>query len=56
MLPGSQNGVGLPDMVMQLLLRDKPSEMQIMAAKVLAYLCGGGAIDPKDPRIVMKVL
>lgn len=49
------NGIALPDMLIQLILRDKPSEMQIMSAKVLAYLCGGGALHPKDPRIVMKV-
>lgn len=55
LISASHNDVPLPDLLVQLLLRDKPSEMQIMSAKVLAYLCGGGALDPRDPRIVMKV-
>ncbi|WAR10242.1 ARMC8-like protein [Mya arenaria] len=48
------NDIPLPDILVTLLHRDKTSEMQISAAKVLAYMCGGGALSPQDPRIAMK--
>ncbi|XP_052813512.1 armadillo repeat-containing protein 8-like [Mya arenaria] len=50
------NDIPLPDILVTLLHRDKTSEMQISAAKVLAYMCGGGALSPQDPRIAMKTL
>lgn len=52
----THNGEPFPNLLVQLLLRDKTSEMQILAAKVLAYLCRGRAIDPHDYKIVMKTL
>ncbi|KAL4217467.1 Armadillo repeat-containing protein 8 [Mactra antiquata] len=52
----SHNGEPVTSILGQLLTRDKTSEMQILAAKVLAYLCRGGAIDPHDPKIAMKTL
>ncbi|XP_052236023.1 armadillo repeat-containing protein 8-like [Dreissena polymorpha] len=55
-LTAMHNNVPLPDMLVQLMLRDRTSEMQIVAAKVLAYLCGGGALAPQDPRIISKTL
>ena len=54
-LTACHNGDPVPNLLVQLLLRDKTSEMQISAAKVLAYLCRGGALDPQDSRIVLKV-
>jgi hypothetical protein len=51
----THNGEPFPNLLVQLLYRDKTSEMQILAAKVLAYMCRGGAIDPQDPKIAMKV-
>ncbi|XP_045177690.1 armadillo repeat-containing protein 8-like isoform X1 [Mercenaria mercenaria] len=52
----THNGEPFPNLLVQLLYRDKTSEMQILAAKVLAYMCRGGAIDPHDPKIAMKTL
>ena len=51
----SYNGDPIPSMLMRLLLRDKTSEMQLAAAKCLAYLYRGGAMEATDPRIVNKV-
>ena len=48
-------GDPIPSMLMRLLLRDKTSEMQLAAAKCLAYLYRAGAMDATDPRIVNKV-
>ena len=47
--------VMLADILVQLLQRDRTSEMQISAAKVLTYMCGGGALSPSDTKISMKV-
>lgn len=52
----SYNGDPIPSMLVRLLLRDKTSEMQLAAAKCLAYLYRGGALDSEDPRIVNKTL
>ena len=52
----SYNGDPIPSMLVRLLLRDKTSEMQLAAAKCLAYLYRGGAMDSRDPRIVNKVI
>ena len=51
----SYNGDPIPSMLMRLLLRDKTSEMQLAAAKCLAYLYRGGAMEATDTRIVNKV-
>ncbi|KAH9491767.1 Armadillo repeat-containing protein 8 [Bulinus truncatus] len=40
----------------ELMGRDKPSEMQLAAAKVLTYLHRGGALDASDPIISRKTL
>ena len=55
MVTASYNGDPIPSMLVRLLLRDKTSEMQLAAAKCLAYLYRGGALDSEDPRIVNKV-
>ena len=39
-----------------LMASDKPSEMQIEAAKVLTYLHRGSAISASDPLISRKVI
>ena len=55
LITATYNGEPFPNLLVQLLYRDKTSEMQILAAKVLAYMCRRGAIDPHDRKIAMKV-
>lgn len=49
------NGESIPNLLLRLLSRDKPSEMQMAAAKCLTYLCRGGAIPTHCPTIQNKV-
>ncbi|XP_048772838.1 armadillo repeat-containing protein 8-like isoform X3 [Ostrea edulis] len=50
------NGESIPNLLLRLLSRDKPSEMQMAAAKCLTYLCRGGAIPTHCPTIQNKTL
>ena len=49
------NGELIPSILLRLLSRDKPDEMQSAAAKCLTYMCRAGAIDPSDTVISHKV-
>ncbi|XP_061163815.1 armadillo repeat-containing protein 8-like isoform X2 [Saccostrea echinata] len=50
------NGESIPNLLLRLLSRDKPSEMQMAAAKCMTYLCRGGAIPTHCPTIQNKTL
>uniref|UniRef100_T1J6L0 Armadillo repeat-containing protein 8 n=1 Tax=Strigamia maritima TaxID=126957 RepID=T1J6L0_STRMM len=52
----SFGGKSIPDILVGLIARDKPIEMQMAAAKCLTYLCRAGAISPEDPKILYKTL
>lgn len=52
----SFGGKSVPDILVSLLARDKPSDMQLAAAKCLTYMCRAGAISPEDPKILYKTL
>jgi hypothetical protein len=52
----SFGGKSVPDHLVGLMARDKPSEMQLAAARCLTYLHRAGSITADDPRIVYKTL
>ncbi|XP_063243355.1 armadillo repeat-containing protein 8-like isoform X3 [Bacillus rossius redtenbacheri] len=52
----SFGGKCIPDLLVGLMARDKPSEMQMAAAKCLTYLHRAKAISAEDPKIVFKTL
>lgn len=52
----SYGGRSVPDILVNLMARDKPTEMQLSAAKCLTFLSRAGAVHSEDPRIVFKAL
>lgn len=52
----SYGGRSVPDLLVQLMARDRPSEMQLAAAKCLTFLSRAGAVHSEDPRVVFKAL
>ncbi|XP_077498676.1 armadillo repeat-containing protein 8-like isoform X3 [Amblyomma americanum] len=52
----SYGGRTLPDILVTLMARDKPTEMQLAAAKCMTFISRAGAMHSEDPRIVFKAL
>ncbi|XP_037282676.2 armadillo repeat-containing protein 8 isoform X5 [Rhipicephalus microplus] len=52
----SYGGRTVPDILVTLMTRDKPTEMQLAAAKCMTFLSRTGAVHSEDPRIVFKAL
>ncbi|XP_037504417.1 armadillo repeat-containing protein 8 isoform X4 [Rhipicephalus sanguineus] len=52
----SYGGRTVPDILVTLMARDKPTEMQLAAAKCMTFLSRTGAVHSEDPRIVFKAL
>ncbi|XP_035661566.1 armadillo repeat-containing protein 8-like isoform X1 [Branchiostoma floridae] len=46
----------LPDLLVELCLRDKSVEMQMSSAKCLTYMCRANALSSQDSKIVYKAL
>lgn len=52
----SYGGKSVPDILVSLMARDKPSEMQMAAARCITYMHRAGAISAEDPKILYKTL
>lgn len=52
----SFGGKSIPELVVKLVERDRPTEMQLAASRVLTYLHRAGAIGAEDPKILYKTL
>ncbi|XP_046396149.1 armadillo repeat-containing protein 8-like isoform X2 [Ischnura elegans] len=52
----SYGGKSVPDLLVTLMARDKPSEMQMGAARCLTYMHRAGAISAEDTKILYKTL
>uniref|UniRef100_T1HV19 Armadillo repeat-containing protein 8 n=1 Tax=Rhodnius prolixus TaxID=13249 RepID=T1HV19_RHOPR len=52
----SFGGKSVADLLVGLMARDRPSDMQLSSAKCLTYLHRAGAIAPEDPKILYKTL
>ncbi|XP_064465922.1 armadillo repeat-containing protein 8-like isoform X1 [Ornithodoros turicata] len=52
----SYGGRSVPDLLVTLMARDKPTEMQLAAAKCMTFLSRAGAIRSEDPRVTFKAL
>lgn len=52
----SYGGKSVPDLLVTLMARDKPSEMQMGAARCLTYMHRAGAIGAEDTKILYKTL
>lgn len=52
----SFGGKSIPELVVKLVERDRPTEMQLAASRVLTYLHRAGAISAEDPKILYKTL
>jgi hypothetical protein len=46
----------VPDLLVGLMARDKPSEMQMGAARCITYMHRAGAISAEDPKILYRTL
>ncbi|XP_065202896.1 armadillo repeat-containing protein 8-like isoform X2 [Planococcus citri] len=49
-------GKSVPDLLVALMARDKPLEMQLAVAKCITFLYRAGAISAEDPKILYKTL
>ncbi|XP_014253293.1 armadillo repeat-containing protein 8-like isoform X2 [Cimex lectularius] len=52
----SFGGKSIPDFLVGLMARDRPSDMQLSSAKCLTYIHRAGAIAAEDPKILYKTL
>jgi hypothetical protein len=52
----SYGGKSVPDLLVGLMARDKPSEMQMAAARCITYMHRAGAISAEDPKILYRTL
>ncbi|KAL1124505.1 hypothetical protein AAG570_001131 [Ranatra chinensis] len=52
----SYGGKSVPEHLVGLMSRDRPSEMQLASARCLTYLHRAGAISADDPKIIYKTL
>ena len=52
----SYGGKAVPDLLVDLMARDKPHEMQLAAAICLTFLHRAGALSTDDPKIIFKSL
>ncbi|KAG8233021.1 hypothetical protein J437_LFUL013690 [Ladona fulva] len=52
----SYGGKSVPDLLVTLMARDKPSEMQMGSARCLTYMHRAGAIGSEDTKILYKTL
>ncbi|GAB6019062.1 Armadillo repeat-containing protein 8 [Chamberlinius hualienensis] len=52
----SYDGKSIPDILVDLLARDRPPNMQLAASKCLTYIHRAGAVSADDPRIAYKTL
>jgi len=55
-ITSSFGGKSIPDLVVKLVERDRPTEMQLAASRVLTNLHRAGALTTEDPRILYKTL
>lgn len=52
----SFGGKSVPDLLVGLMARDKPSEMQMAAARCITYMHRAGAVSAEDPKILYRTL
>jgi hypothetical protein len=52
----SFGGKSVPDILVGLMARDKPSEMQMAAARCITYMHRAGAVSAEDPKILYRTL
>lgn len=52
----SFGGKSVPDLLVGLMARDKPSEMQMGAARCITYMHRAGAVSAEDPKILYRTL
>lgn len=52
----SFGGKSVPDLLVALMARDRPTEMQLAVAKCITFLYRAGAISAEDPKILYKTL
>jgi len=52
----SFGGKSVPDILVGLMARDRPSEMQMAAARCITYMHRAGAISAEDPKILYRTL
>uniref|UniRef100_A0A8D8ZJE1 Armadillo repeat-containing protein 8 n=4 Tax=Cacopsylla melanoneura TaxID=428564 RepID=A0A8D8ZJE1_9HEMI len=52
----SFDGKSVPDLLVQLMARDQPSQMQLIAAKCITFLHRASAIPATDPKVMFKTL
>lgn len=52
----SHQGKSIPDMLINLMGRDKPTEMQLAAARCVTYIHRAGALTADDPKILYRTL
>lgn len=52
----SYGGKAVPDLLVGLMARDRPRDMQLAAATSLTFLHRAGALSADDPRIIFKTL
>jgi armadillo repeat-containing protein 8 len=52
----SFGGKALPDLLVVLMAQDKPTNMQLAAARCLTYLHRAGALSAEDPKILFRTL
>ncbi|XP_046676020.1 armadillo repeat-containing protein 8-like [Homalodisca vitripennis] len=55
-ITASFGGKSIPDLVVRLVERDRPTEMQLAAARALTNLHRAGALTAEDPKILYKTL
>lgn len=46
----------MPDILVGLMARDRPSEMQMAAARCITYMHRAGAVSAEDPKILYRTL
>ncbi|BES88986.1 ARM [Nesidiocoris tenuis] len=52
----SFGGKSVPDLLVNLMASDRPTEMQLSSAKCLTYLHRAGALGAEDPKVLYKTL
>lgn len=52
----SHDGKTVPDLLVQLMARDQPPAMQLIAAKCITFLHRASAIPANDPKVIFKTL
>lgn len=52
----SYGGKAVPDLLVGLMARDRPCDMQLAAATALTFLHRAGALSADDPKVIFKTL